>query len=33
TYKEIADQLAITPNTVKKHMKNILTKQRRFLDT
>ncbi|MEO0758135.1 MAG: helix-turn-helix transcriptional regulator [Cyanobacteria bacterium J06648_16] len=32
TYKEIADQLAITPNTVKKHMKNILTKQRRFLD-
>ncbi|MEB3356306.1 MAG: helix-turn-helix transcriptional regulator [Synechococcales bacterium] len=28
TYKQIAVELAITPNTVKKHMKSILTKQR-----
>lgn len=28
TYKQIAEQLNITPNTVKKHMKSILTKQR-----
>lgn len=28
TYKQIATALEITPNTVKKHMKSILTKQR-----
>ena len=28
TYKQIAKRLNIMPNTVKKHMKNILTKQR-----
>jgi len=28
TYKQIAEELSITPNTVKKHMKSILTKQR-----
>ncbi|MBW4480927.1 MAG: helix-turn-helix transcriptional regulator [Tildeniella torsiva UHER 1998/13D] len=28
TYKQIAETLNITPNTVKKHMKSILTKQR-----
>jgi hypothetical protein len=28
TYKEIAQKLDITPNTVKKHMKSILCKQR-----
>ncbi|ESA34185.1 response regulator containing a -like receiver domain protein and an hth dna-binding domain protein [Leptolyngbya sp. Heron Island J] len=28
TYKQIAEKLNIMPNTVKKHMKNILTKQR-----
>ncbi|MFQ4136126.1 LuxR C-terminal-related transcriptional regulator [Nodosilinea sp. PGN35] len=28
TYKQIAEALAITPNTVKKHMKSILVKQR-----
>ena len=28
TYKEIAEKLTITPSTVKKHMKNILGKQR-----
>jgi hypothetical protein len=28
TYKEIAQKLGITPNTVKKHMKSILSKQR-----
>jgi hypothetical protein len=28
TYKEIAQKLDITPNTVKKHMKSILSKQR-----
>lgn len=28
TYKEIAQKLGITPNTVKKHMKSILGKQR-----
>ena len=31
TYKEIAAELNITPNTVKKHMKNILTKQQAAL--
>jgi len=28
TYKEIAKRLGITPNTVKKHIKSILAKQR-----
>ncbi|MEM9485243.1 MAG: helix-turn-helix transcriptional regulator [Cyanobacteria bacterium P01_F01_bin.116] len=28
TYKQIAEQLDIRPNTVKKHMRSILTKQR-----
>ncbi|NET37889.1 MAG: helix-turn-helix transcriptional regulator [Cyanothece sp. SIO1E1] len=32
TYKQIAVELNITPNTVKKHMKSILTKQRSALD-
>ena len=31
TYKEIAAELDITPNTVKKHMKNILAKQHMVL--
>jgi hypothetical protein len=32
TYKEIARKLGITPNTVKKHMKSILSKQREGQD-
>ncbi|NJL46826.1 MAG: helix-turn-helix transcriptional regulator [Leptolyngbyaceae cyanobacterium SM2_5_2] len=32
TYKQIAEKLAITPNTVKKHMKSILIKQRAVKD-
>ena len=32
TYKEIAVELDITPNTVKKHMKNIYVKRREFLE-
>lgn len=32
TYKEIAAELGITPNTVKKHMKNINAKQKLFQD-
>ncbi|NER30773.1 MAG: helix-turn-helix transcriptional regulator [Symploca sp. SIO1C4] len=32
TYKEIAADLDITPNTVKKHMKSIYVKRRKFLE-
>ncbi|NEO97962.1 MAG: helix-turn-helix transcriptional regulator [Symploca sp. SIO2E9] len=32
TYKEIAAELDITPNTVKKHMKSIYVKRRAFLE-
>ena len=32
TYKEIAAELEITPNTVKKHMKSIHVKQKAFLE-
>lgn len=32
TYKEIAKTLGITPNTVKKHMRSIMTKQRTLED-
>lgn len=31
TYKEIASELSITPNTVKKHMKSIHAKQKKIL--
>jgi Bacterial regulatory proteins, luxR family len=32
TYKEIASELCITPNTVKKHMRSIHTKQKEMLE-
>lgn len=32
TYKQIASELGITPNTVKKHMKNIHVKQKAVLE-
>lgn len=32
TYKQVASELCITPNTVKKHMKNIYIKQKTLLE-
>jgi DNA-binding CsgD family transcriptional regulator len=32
TYKQVAIELCITPNTVKKHMKNIYSKQKAIFD-
>jgi DNA-binding CsgD family transcriptional regulator len=32
TYKQAASELCITPNTVKKHMKNIYLKQKSIFE-